>query len=249
MPSNTSSSSEHKICTKCGNDKPYSEYHKKKGGKFGLQPKCKACILEYQRARWRDNTEHVKEINARSRQKCGTDYNKKYRAKHGQKWNENRRAKYAVDETYREKCKRYAHEWAETNPDRRAYNFKQWRIANPERLKVYMQRHYEKYHERYRRLWVVQSARRRARKRLVDGSFTTEEWQNLKMAWNYTCLCCGKTEPDIKLSHDHIVPLILGGSNNIDNIQPLCISCNSKKNAKYIDYRNSFVDSNVVVKP
>ena len=43
------------------------------------------------------------------------------------------------------------------------------------------------------------------------------------------CLACGATE-DITL--DHIVPVCKGGKNEIDNLQPLCKSCNSKKNDK-----------------
>lgn len=54
--------------------------------------------------------------------------------------------------------------------------------------------------------------------------------------YNYSCLRCNKK--DIELTIDHIIPLSKGGSNNIDNIQPLCRSCNSLKGTKVIDYRN-----------
>jgi len=56
-----------------------------------------------------------------------------------------------------------------------------------------------------------------------------EEWKELKKKYNYTCLMCGKKEPEIKLSIDHIIPVSEGGTNWIENIQPLCRSCNSKK--------------------
>jgi 5-methylcytosine-specific restriction endonuclease McrA len=49
------------------------------------------------------------------------------------------------------------------------------------------------------------------------------------------CLCCGRN--DVTLTVDHIVPLVMGGSNDISNIQPLCRSCNCSKQAKNIDYR------------
>lgn len=68
------------------------------------------------------------------------------------------------------------------------------------------------------------------------SSHTLKEWENLKAQYNWTCPCCKKSEPEITLSQDHIIPLSKGGSDNIENIQPLCRSCNCKKSAKIIKY-------------
>jgi len=38
------------------------------------------------------------------------------------------------------------------------------------------------------------------------------------------------------------VPLIKGGSDSIDNLQPLCGYCNSSKGTRVIDYRPCEVD-------
>lgn len=80
----------------------------------------------------------------------------------------------------------------------------------------------------------IYGAKDRARKQNAEGSFTTQEWTDLKNKYGNICLCCRKKK---KLTVDHIVPLSKGGSNYILNIQPLCKHCNCVKGTQTIDYR------------
>ncbi|HBE18501.1 MAG TPA: HNH endonuclease [Cyanobacteria bacterium UBA11149] len=43
------------------------------------------------------------------------------------------------------------------------------------------------------------------------------------------CQSCGKTKLETALHIDHIIPLALGGQNDISNLQTLCRRCNLKK--------------------
>jgi len=78
--------------------------------------------------------------------------------------------------------------------------------------------------------------RRKVRKRANGGTHTFVQWEELKRQYSHTCPSCGRCEPQVKLTEDHIIPISRGGTDNIDNIQPLCQSCNSTKYRKIIRF-------------
>ena len=78
--------------------------------------------------------------------------------------------------------------------------------------------------------------RRHAREANAEGSHTTEEWEKVLTEANGECLVCRTVE---NMTRDHIIPLSRGGTDYIENIQPLCASCNaSKGNRHSTDYRS-----------
>lgn len=81
---------------------------------------------------------------------------------------------------------------------------------------------------------------RRLRLCQLQEHYSTNQWNALCTFYEFTCLCCGRRDPDIVLSADHVIPIVRGGSNSIRNIQPLCLQCNKRKYAKTIDYRKNF---------
>lgn len=81
---------------------------------------------------------------------------------------------------------------------------------------------------RKRELGRQREARVRASRRL-HGHHTHAEWIAVLCDADNRCVKCGSTE---RIEKDHIIPLSRGGTDLIDNIQPLCRSCNRRKWAK-----------------
>ena len=71
----------------------------------------------------------------------------------------------------------------------------------------------------------------KARRRQLErkGKITAKEWAEKLKEFDYCCSNCGIDE-DIEM--DHIIPLSKCGEHSIENIQPLCRSCNASKGAK-----------------
>jgi 5-methylcytosine-specific restriction endonuclease McrA len=130
-----------------------------------------------------------------------------------------------------------------------------WYSKNKEKRREYMQAYRSKklveLRERERLYGLtpkgkevrrVASQTHRAKYADVEGSYTTQEWIELKTKYDNRCLCCGRHESELDdpLQQDHVIPISKGGTNWITNIQPLCEKCNgmSGKGTKTIDYRS-----------
>jgi 5-methylcytosine-specific restriction endonuclease McrA len=87
------------------------------------------------------------------------------------------------------------------------------------------------------RLERLNKQKRSERLRLAreKATHTKEQWRALLQFCGYRCVRCGLE--GYHLDKDHIVPLYLGGSDGIDNLQPLCAWCNASKSGETIDHR------------
>jgi len=132
-----------------------------------------------------------------------------------------------------EKIKEYMRDYVQANKEKLYKKSASRDRENP----VAKKKRSEKYRKKNKASIAV--LRRMRKKQLVVGDLTTEQWSSVLEKYNYTCLCCGKKEPEILITLDHIVPLSKGGEHTLSNVQPLCKSCNSSKNVKAIDYRRN----------
>lgn len=147
---------------------------------------------------------------------CRREINRRYRANNPEKARD-----YRINRLDPEKQRLSQKKYRDSHVELRREKFKEFRSAN-----------LDKVHEWERNY--------RARKAGNGGVITADEWLALKKFYNFTCLCCKRQEPEIKLELDHVLPISKGGKHEAANAQPLCRSCNAQKHVKHIDYRIAY---------
>ena len=125
---------------------------------------------------------------------------------------------------------------------------KEWRKNNPEKVKAMKQGWYKRYTEKilkkvseYQKTTMGKMVmnrkreKRRAKKKLLNETYTTMDWIKKLDSTKGICPGCGKFVGKNKLELDHIIPISKapeGFIYTIDDIQPLCKPCNCKKGDK-----------------
>jgi 5-methylcytosine-specific restriction endonuclease McrA len=210
-----------KPCKKCG------------GARWYKNGKCASCEKDAQYKRYHDDPERWKEW-AREHRRQNPE---RARGAGRRCW-----------EKHKEEYRELNRKWRRENPEKAKASKQRWIENNPdkehERRRKRRERDREKIYES-NRLWKKQNPdkikainhRRSTRKTAAGGSYTSAEWQALVSHFGGKCLCCGRT--DVNLTVDHVIPVAKGGTSNIDNLQPLCFSCNSRKGDRVVDYRPS----------
>ena len=103
-------------------------------------------------------------------------------------------------------------EWGRKNKRKRVVAKKKWAVANKEHINYLTKM----------RQFRLKGAGQSPKKEQVDKLF--ERYKKM-------CFYC---KINNATSIDHIIPISRGGKNNIENLMPSCISCNSKKGTKLL---------------
>lgn len=224
-----------KPCTKCGETKPLGMFSKESRSKDGVRSKCKGCVsmdmkpytaarksvkreydtkyceknkekIALRQAKYReDNKDKLEVCRYKNREKRAASF-ARYSAKNADRLREYRLARYAQNPS---KYIEIANAYRKANPEKRA----QYRKDNKLKLTVH---------------WHT----RRARKVSAGGSYTDKEISDLMRKQKNRCPVCG-VGISSKYHIDHVMPLALGGTNFINNIQLLCPPCNLSKGARH----------------
>lgn len=154
----------------------------------------------------------------------------------------------AADRDKRGNCRPCALErgrkWNGANKDRKAAYQQLWKAANVDKNVEYRRKYNAANREKLaaaRRAYKVANPdkvaeyghKRRATKNKSGGILTATDIRAIYAAYP-TCLACGSEDG---LSLDHVIPIVRGGRNSIENMQVLCCRCNSSKGSKILDYR------------
>lgn len=156
----------------------------------------------------------------------------------GRKKDKTRQFRVSQDPARQEKRRSYIRQYVKVNREKIRAQQRARYAANHEKAAEKYRRYRDKHADELRAKWREYARspegkanlhRHRAKRKAVPGKFTAAEWRAKLAEFGGCCAFCGT---NVNIQIDHIVPLARGGSNAIDNIQPLCKLCNSRKGAK-----------------
>lgn len=201
-----------KWCAKCACDKPVSEFYPRLSrGPNVYNTNCKICDRESNRA-WREANREARLVYYKTWRAANLESCKAYDVLRWQK-PEVKAARKANIQASPERHSGYWRTYRLRHPDKIRVSTNRWRAANPDKMRA---------------TWH----RRRTAKASSEGSWTKEDIERIRLHQRNKCACCRVSFRKTGCEVDHIKPLARGGSNWPSNLQLMCKSCNSRKQAQ-----------------
>lgn len=196
-----------RFCRTCGIEYPLTSdyWHKDKTNKSGFSYSCKECAKARTRQWTADNSERNK-ARSKARYVAKKPEYQAYRKRNADKIREEKRAWRKANPDLVKKHKSESQKRHRAAANARSRKFAH---ANPVKIRIGVER-------------------RRARKRSLPDTYTSDEWLFALQYFGHACAYCGSPE---RLTADHFIPLNSPDCPGTvaDNMIPACHICNSGK--------------------
>jgi hypothetical protein len=168
-------------------------------------------------------------ISAYNNHKCRCDECKAKKAEYARRTRE-RYPDYAKNyyAANTELCRQRTEDWRQRNLEASRKKSRDWSRNNPERRNAKQRRWNANNKDK---LFIANKKLQAERRKAKSYQFTAKDWRRLVRRFGSCCAYCGVKA---KMTVEHVVPIVRGGTHSIGNILPVCKSCNSSKNKKLL---------------
>jgi hypothetical protein len=142
-------------------------------------------------------------------------------------------SKYEARRSQEKRRERAKKDWQRRKNDPQYWErHNSWLAENEDRVKSLG----KEYRKKNRVFLLTARANQNAKNKNVYGTLERQDWKFILEYCDFTCLSCENKTEDFHI--DHVISMFNGGTNTIDNIQPLCGYCNLKKGRRNYDFRS-----------
>ncbi len=231
-----------KTCSKCKIEKPFEGFGKHSKAKDGYLNKCKVCVNQQRRERYR-TSESTRDKAKKRANKYASTRRDVYKERSAAYRKENpEQSREAVRKCHK-KNGGYAdtrRKWVEANSDALSARRRAYWVANKDKLREARR----EYYYANRTSCIARSKVNGHRRRAILANTPSDNWQASEVfeSANWQCFYCGidVVQPNrVEVGYqpneaqaDHFIPLSNGGTNERKNIVCSCGQCNFSKNSK-----------------
>ena len=227
-----------KKCKTCGEWKVASNinFSKNKGGKWGLNYKCKKCTNKYNKEYYGENKDRIKEYNKEYRKENKEyykEYNKEYRRENKDKIKKHKKQYY---EENKDKKREYDKEYYKKNKEYKLKKIKEYNIKNRDKLREYHKKYGKEYRKNNPEKVFNRHNKRRSKLKNQGRGITKEQLNECRNWFGGKCAYSGeilkKSNDTYGRTIDHIVALNNRGLNEPWNVVPMRKGYNCSKQDK-----------------
>jgi len=145
----------------------------------------------------------------------------------------NKNSSDGLDYSCKNCTKRYLYKWRENNPEKWKGIQNKWINNNIEKSKEISRECAKRYYQENKEKISIKNKVRNIKRRNIIHNFTYDEWLDKLEKTEGYCPSCKKFIGIYNLTLNHIIPISsvpIGTIYTINDVQPLCNSCNSSKN-------------------